>query len=126
MAQRILVVEDDPHILLSLEFLLRHAGYDVTISDHGEKAHAALAHLHFDLVVLDVMLPGIDGLELCRRLRAAPGTRATKILMLSARGRDGEIEAGLTLGADAYMTKPFGTREFLETVTRLLRPSAES
>jgi two-component system, OmpR family, alkaline phosphatase synthesis response regulator PhoP len=70
--------------------------------------------------VLDVMLPVIDGLELCRRMRAAQELHPPRILMLSARGRDTEIAAGLALGADAYMTKPFGTREFLEQVARLL------
>ena len=120
MTYRILVAEDDPSILISIEFLLKNAGYAITAADNGTQAWGALLEQAYDLVVLDVMLPAIDGLELCKRIRAANGLKATKILMLSARGRDTEIEAGLRLGADAYMTKPFGTREFRESVARLL------
>lgn len=120
MTHRILVAEDDPNILMSIDFLLTNAGYSVTATADGEQAWAALRQQPCDLLVLDVMLPGIDGLELCRRVRAAGSLRAIAILMLSARGRDSEIETGLTLGADAYMTKPFGTQEFLASVARLL------
>lgn len=102
---------------------MSNAGYRVTTADNGARAWSALQTQVCDLVVLDVMLPVIDGLELCRRIRAADNLNATKILMLSARGRDSEIAAGLELGADAYMTKPFGTREFLESVARLLEPA---
>jgi two-component system alkaline phosphatase synthesis response regulator PhoP len=120
MSPRILIAEDDANILISIEFLLCNAGYTVVASDNGEKAWAALQAEGCDLVVLDVMLPLVNGLELCKRIRATPRLQATKILMLSARGRDTEIDTGLKLGADAYMTKPFGTREFLATVARLL------
>jgi two-component system alkaline phosphatase synthesis response regulator PhoP len=120
MSPRILIVEDDVNILISIEFLLRNAGYAVVASDNGEKAWAALQAEGCDLVVLDVMLPVVNGLELCKRIRATANLQATKILMLSARGRDTEIDAGLKLGADAYMTKPFGTREFLATIAHLL------
>lgn len=122
MARHILIAEDDTNILISIDFLLSNAGYRVTTADNGARAWSALQTQVCDLVVLDVMLPVIDGLELCRRIRAADNLNATKILMLSARGRDSEIAAGLELGADAYMTKPFGTREFLESVARLLGP----
>jgi DNA-binding response OmpR family regulator len=120
MSPRILIAEDDVNILISIDFLLRNAGYAVVASDNGEKAWAALQAEGCDLVVLDVMLPVVNGLELCKRIRATANLQATKILMLSARGRDTEIDTGLKLGADAYMTKPFGTREFLATVARLL------
>ena len=122
MSPHILIAEDDTNILISIDFLLSNAGYRVTTADNGARAWSALQTQVCDLVVLDVMLPVIDGLELCRRIRAADNLNATKILMLSARGRDSEIAAGLELGADAYMTKPFGTREFLESVARLLGP----
>ncbi len=122
MTRHILIAEDDTNILISIDFLLSNAGYRVTTADNGARAWSALQTQVCDLVVLDVMLPVIDGLELCRRIRAADNLNATKILMLSARGRDSEIAAGLELGADAYMTKPFGTREFLESVARLLGP----
>jgi len=120
MSHRILIAEDDSNILISIEFLLCNAGYTVVATDNGEKAWSALQAEGCDLVVLDVMLPVVDGLELCRRIRTTASLQATKILMLSARGRDTEIDTGLRLGADAYMTKPFGTHEFLATVARLL------
>ncbi len=117
---RILAAEDDASILISIEFLLKNAGHAVTTADNGESAWRLLQQSAPDLVVLDVMLPVVDGLELCRRIRATDHLRDTRVLMLSARGRDTEIAAGLQRGADAYMTKPFGTREFRETVARLL------
>lgn len=120
MNHRILIAEDDDNILISLTFLLQNAGYTVVTANNGENAWSALQMEGCDLVVLDVMLPMVDGLELCRRIRATARLQATKVLILSARGRDTEIETGLRLGADAYMTKPFGTREFLATVARLL------
>lgn len=117
----ILVAEDDSNILISIDFLLKNAGYRVIAADNGEHAWGALQQHAPDLVVLDVMLPTIDGLELCRRIRTTSMLKATKVLMLSARGRVSEIQSGLQLGPDAYMTKPFGTREFLDTVARLLK-----
>lgn len=120
MPHHILVAEDDPSILISIEFLLKNAGYSVTIVSSGNRAWEILQSAAPDLAVLDVMLPAIDGLELCRRIRTMSGLASTKVLMLSARGRDTEINAGLQTGADAYMTKPFSTRDFLETVARLL------
>jgi DNA-binding response OmpR family regulator len=120
MNHRVLIAEDDSNILTSIEFLLSQAGYFVTTANHGEQVWLALQSQPLDLAVLDVMLPGIDGLELCRRIRATDSLRTMRVLILSARGRHSEIEAGLKGGADAYMTKPFGTREFLATVARLL------
>lgn len=117
---RIIVAEDDPSILISIEFLLTNAGYDVTTADNGGLAWQLLQHHAPDLVVLDVMLPVIDGLDLCRRIRTRDTLKNTKILMLSARGRDTEIATGVLMGADVYMTKPFGTREFLDSVAGLL------
>jgi len=120
MPRRTLIAEDDANILTSLEFLLKNDGYTVITSRNGDEAWAALQRDTPDLAVLDVMLPSIDGMELCRRIRATENLRATRVLMLSARGRDSEIQAGMLSGADAYLTKPFGTHEFLETVSRLL------
>lgn len=122
MPHQILIAEDDSNILISLNFLLRNAGYAVSTAANGQLAWSSLQAQPTDLVVLDVMLPIVDGLEVCRRIRATPGLRATRVLMLSARGRSTEIDAGLRLGADAYMTKPFATRDFLDTVARLLKP----
>ena len=120
MSARVLVVEDDHNILISIEFLLINAGYTVVTASDGVRGWAALEEHKPDLAVLDIMLPALDGYELCRRVRATPALQATKLLILSARGRDAEVEKGLHLGADAYLRKPFGTREFLDTVARLL------
>ena len=116
----ILIAEDDPNILISLEFLLSNAGYRVITAAHGEAALATLNNESPTLLVLDVMLPMIDGLEICKRVRANPALTKTKVLMLSARGRESEIAEGLKLGADTYMTKPFATRELLAKVRELL------
>ncbi len=120
MSARVLVVEDDHNILISLNFLLTNAGYEVITASDGTRGWAALEEHKPDLAVLDIMLPALDGYELCRRVRATPALQAMKLLILSARGLDAEVATGLQLGADAYLRKPFGTREFLQTVARLL------
>ncbi len=120
MSARVLVVEDNHNILISIEFLLKNAGYTVITAGDGVRGWAALEDHQPDLVVLDIMLPALDGFELCRRVRATPALKTTRVVILSARGLDSEIEKGLHLGADAYLRKPFGTRELLDTVARLL------
>ncbi len=120
MAKRVLVVDDEPNIVLSLEFLMRRAGFEVQVARTGGEALKALEGEPPDLVLLDVMMPEVDGYEVCERLRARPEWRKTKIIMLTARGREAERERGLALGADAYITKPFSTRELVEQVKRML------
>ncbi len=120
MKQRVLIVEDDHKILISLRFLLSNAGYEVITASDGVLGWAALEDLKPELAVFDIMLPGLDGYELCRRVRAAPMLEGVKVLILSARGLDAEVARGLQLGADAYLRKPFGTRELLETIKSLL------
>ena len=122
MSARMLVIEDDHNILISIAFLLKNAGYEVITASDGVRGWAALEDLEPkpDLAVLDIMLPALDGYELCRRVRATPALQIMKLLILSARGLDAEVAKGLQLGADAYLRKPFGTREFLQTVERLL------
>ncbi len=124
MSARVLVVEDEESILLSLEFLLGNAGYTVVTARDGNAALKALTPLPPDLVLLDVMLPLIDGFELCKLIRANPALRDTRIMLVTARGREAEIARGLALGADAYMTKPFSTRDLMEKVRRLLDDGA--
>ena len=124
MAHKILIVDDGPNIVLSLEFLLAGAGYETAVARDGGGAISLAEVLRPDLMVLDVMLPVVDGFEVCRRIREANGTRHTKILMLSARGREGEMKKGLAAGADAYLTKPFATKELVATVADLLRAPA--
>jgi two-component system, OmpR family, alkaline phosphatase synthesis response regulator PhoP len=118
--RRVLIVDDEPNIVLSLEFLLRQQGYEVSVARDGEEALAAAEAQRLDLVVLDVMLPGLDGFEVCRRLRERPELAAMKILLLTARGREVERVRGLEEGADAYVRKPFSTRQLMKTVAELL------
>ncbi|MBX3663969.1 MAG: response regulator [Burkholderiales bacterium] len=120
MAARVLIVEDEESILLSLEFLLGKEGHAVSAARDGAEALRLLEAQPPDLVLLDVMLPLIDGFELCRRIRAMPALAATRIMLVTARGREAEVARGLALGADAYLTKPFSTRELMEKVRGLL------
>ncbi len=119
-AGRILIVEDDPNILISIEFLLKNAGYEVAVACDGGQALVSARDWQPDLVVLDIMLPVVNGFEVCRQLRESCELKNIKILMLTARGRESEVEKGLALGANAYLTKPFATRELIETTRRLL------
>jgi DNA-binding response OmpR family regulator len=120
MSKRILIVDDEPNIVLSLEYLLKRAGHETAVAADGEAALAALAERTPDLVVLDVMLPKLNGFELCERIRADPRWSGTKVLMLTARGRDTEVARGLRLGADAYVTKPFSTKDLMARIDELL------
>jgi len=116
----VLIVEDEESILLSLEFLLGKEGYAVTAARDGAAALRALQARPPDLVLLDVMLPLIDGFELCRLIRENQALRGTRIMLVTARGREAEIARGMALGADAYLTKPFSTRELMDKVRALL------
>lgn len=120
---RILIVEDEPAIALGLEGDLAMEGYDVEVVNNGLAAVRRARESVFDLIVLDVMLPGKDGFEVCRDLRH--GGLRTPILMLTARTQEAEKVLGLELGADDYVTKPFGSRELRARVRALLRRSAE-
>lgn len=124
MVRKILIAEDEPSILLSLEFLLKNAGYDVAVACDGNEALRMIESSPPDLLVLDIMLPIVNGFEVCRRLRETRVPGAMRILMLTARGRESEIKKGLDCGADAYMTKPFATRELLGVVAELLARGA--
>ena len=120
MSKRVLVVDDEPNIVMSLEFLMRRAGFEVAVARNGREALEALDGTPPDLLLLDVMMPEFDGYEVCEKIRARPEWNATKIVMLTARGREVERERGLSLGADAYVTKPFSTRDLVEQVKRML------
>ena len=119
MASKVLIVDDEPNIVLSLEFLLKQQGYETRVARDGDEALAEVEGFRPDLVLLDVMLPRRDGFEVCQRLRA-DGWSELKILMLTAKGRDVEIEKGLALGADGYVTKPFSTAELVARVADML------
>ncbi|MEO8196136.1 MAG: response regulator [Thermoanaerobaculia bacterium] len=122
MSHRILIVDDEPNIVVSLEFLLTQSGYDLRVAHDGESALRLASDFHPHLVLLDVMLPGIDGFEVCRRLRQLP--QIPKVVLLTARDREAERLKGLDLGADLYVTKPFSTRDLLGQVANLLAGGA--
>jgi len=117
---RILVADDEPNIVLSLEFLMARAGYTVEVVDNGDDALARALAAPPDLLLLDVMLPRLSGYEVCQRLRASAQCRDLPILMLSAKGREAEVAQGLELGATSYITKPFAMQDLLTEVRRLL------
>jgi DNA-binding response OmpR family regulator len=120
MSAKVLVVDDEDSITLSLRHLMKREGYAVSVARDGEEALAAVAGDPPDLILLDVMIPKRDGYDVCQTIRANPAWSGVKIIMVSAKGRDIEVEKGLALGADAYVTKPFSTRELAEMVRGLI------
>lgn len=122
MSRPILIIEDDAHILLGLEEVLRGDGFEVATCHRGDLALASIATHRPRLIVLDVMLPGLSGYDICKQMRAAKDT--TPILMLTAKGQEIDKVVGLDLGADDYVTKPFGVRELLARIHALLRRAA--
>jgi DNA-binding response OmpR family regulator len=124
MKTKILIVEDDPHILLGLEEVLKSESFEVAVCNRGDEAIEAFNQHHPALVLLDVMLPGLSGYDICRKLRASKVT--TPILMLTAKGQEIDKVVGLDLGADDYVTKPFGVRELLARIQALLRRSSNA
>jgi DNA-binding response OmpR family regulator len=119
MKSKILVVEDDPHISLGLEEVLKGEDFEVTVCSRGDKAVEAVGRTHPALVILDVMLPGASGFEICKQLRAKKV--GVPILMLTAKGQEIDKVVGLDSGADDYVTKPFGVRELVARIHALLR-----
>jgi DNA-binding response OmpR family regulator len=119
MAARVLIVDDEPNIVVSLEFLMRKAGFETSVARDGDEAVAAVDELEPDLVLLDVMMPKRDGYDVLQHLRST-GRTELKVVLLTAKGRESEVTKGLSLGADAYVTKPFSTSDLVETVARLL------
>jgi two-component system, OmpR family, alkaline phosphatase synthesis response regulator PhoP len=118
----VLIVDDEPNIVLSLQFLMKKAGFDVRTARDGEEALTEIARAAPDLVLLDVMMPKRDGFDVCQTVRANPAWQGIRIVLLTAKGRDVEREKGLALGADDYVTKPFSTRDVLERVEKLVPP----
>ena len=120
MKHRILIADDEPNIVISLEFLMKREGYEVSVARDGQAALDAIVRDRPDLVLLDVMMPGKSGFEICQAVRADESLAMVKILMLTAKGRDTDLAKGTALGADAYMTKPFSTKELAARVRELL------
>jgi len=120
MSYTILIADDEPNILISLEFLMKREGYVVKLARDGQEAVEAILEHRPDLVLLDVMMPKKTGFDVCQEVRAHDQVKDTCILMLTAKGRDTDVAKGLALGVNAYMTKPFATKELVEKVKSLL------
>ncbi|MEW8027616.1 MAG: response regulator [Candidatus Thiodiazotropha sp.] len=121
MTKTILIVDDEPNIVLSVEYLMKREGYQVMTASDGQVAMEVIADTRPDLLILDVMMPRKNGFEVCREIRADPALSGLPILMLSAKGREAEIKKGISLGADAYITKPFSTHDLVDKVNQLLQ-----
>jgi DNA-binding response OmpR family regulator len=120
VAKRVLIAEDEPSIVTSLEFLMRRAGYETRVAADGEEALQLLAVFRPHLVLLDIMLPRRSGLEVCRLIRADAALAGTRVLMLTAKGGQRDHERGIEAGADDYVTKPFATRDLVARAQALL------
>ena len=120
MTKQVLIVDDEQNIAISVEFLMRREGFEVSVARDGEEGLAAIRGLRPDLVLLDVMMPKLDGFQVCKAVRGDPALAAVRIVMLTAKGRQAEIDKGLSLGADAYIPKPFSTSELVAKVNELL------
>ena len=119
-AHKILVVDDDPYILMSLEFLMRKNGFDVMVARNGTEALDMVEKQLPDLVLLDIMMPDVDGYEICRYIKKSSRLKNTKVVFVSAKSKESDIQKSYELGASLYITKPFSTRELLKQVKELL------
>ncbi|MFN8247503.1 MAG: response regulator [Ferruginibacter sp.] len=119
-AHKILVVDDDPYILMSLEFLMRKNGFDVVVARNGTEALDLVEKQLPDLVLLDIMMPDVDGYEICRYIKKSSRLKNTKVVFVSAKSKESDIQKSYELGASLYITKPFSTRELLKQVKELL------
>jgi DNA-binding response OmpR family regulator len=125
MPKEILIVDDEPSIVVPIQFLMEQQGFSVLVAENGEDALDAIYKYKPDLILLDIMLPRIDGYEVCEIVRLNPEYRKIKIIFLTAKGREVEIAKGLALGADAYITKPFSNTELVAKVKELLNQTDE-
>jgi DNA-binding response OmpR family regulator len=125
MTKEILIVEDEPGVVVAIQFLMEQEGHNVLVAKRGEDALDMIYKYKPDLVLLDIMLPGISGWEVCEIVRLNPDFRDVKILFLTARGDEAEIAKGLALGADAYITKPFSNDQLVASVNAILENAYE-
>ena len=126
MPKEILIVDDEPDVVVPIQFLMEQQGYLVMVAERGEDALDLIYQYKPDLVILDILLPGIDGYEVCEIIRLDPSFRDIKIIFLTARDREVDIAKGLSLGADAYITKPFLNTELVTKVKELLESTYET
>jgi len=124
MTTKILIADDEPNILISLEYLMKREGYVVHVARDGQEALDVLRRERPVLVLLDVMMPRKSGIEVCQELRGDEAIKDTLVLMLTAKGRDTDVAKGLGVGADAYMTKPFATKDLVAKVRDMLAAAA--
>jgi DNA-binding response OmpR family regulator len=120
LTKKILIVDDEPNIVTALEYLLQRSGYEVLLAQDGEAALKQVEQHLPDLVLLDVMMPLKSGYEVCQRMRARADWRHIKIIMLSAKGREAEVNKGLSLGANLYVTKPWSNKDLVAQIEQLL------
>lgn len=117
---KVLIADDEPNIVVSLQFMLKREGYEVVVARDGPEALEAIQRERPALVLLDGMMPGMSGYAVCEAVRADPELRETRILMLTAKGRETDIARGQGAGVDAYVTKPFSTRELIVQIRDML------
>lgn len=119
MKPKILIVDDEPNILLSLEFLMKKNGYEVFIARDGSEALDILNKETPEIVLLDIMMPKVDGYEVCEYIKSHPVMKESRVIFLSAKSKESDIAKGYEAGADLYMTKPFSTRDLMSKVKEL-------
>jgi DNA-binding response OmpR family regulator len=118
--KRVMIVDDEPNIIMSLDFLIKKAGYELFIARNGTEAMELLKNETPDLIILDIMMPDIDGYEVCQFVKSSEAHQHVKVIFLSAKSKPADIEKGLSMGADKYVTKPFSTRHLMKEVNNLL------
>jgi len=120
MSKKVLIVDDEPSIIVALQFLMEQNGYETLVAFSGEEAMETIARQHPDLILLDIMLPVVDGFEVCQRVRENPEWKDIRIVLVTALGSEANAAKGLALGADAYITKPFANADLVAKVKELL------
>jgi DNA-binding response OmpR family regulator len=120
MAKKILIVDDEPSIIVALQFLMEQNGYETLVAFSGEEAMEVVAQHRPDLILLDIMLPVVDGFEVCQRVREKADWKDIRIVLVTALDRESNVAKGLALGADAYVTKPFANADLIAKVKELL------
>jgi len=125
MSKKVLIADDEPNIVTSLEYLMQKKGYEVRIARNGDEALALVESFLPDVVLLDVMMPRKSGYDVCQQIRERPDWQHIKVVMLSAKGSEAEVNKGLSLGADSYVTKPFSNQELIARIDGLLGDGAK-
>jgi DNA-binding response OmpR family regulator len=120
MSKKVLIVDDEPSIIVAIQFLMEQSGYETIVAFSGEEAIEAVAKHHPDLVLLDIMLPVVDGFEVCQRVRENPEWKDIRIVLVTALGSEANAAKGMALGADAYIIKPFANADLIAKVKELL------